>query len=135
MRNQFIYVFGATIFFIISCNNTSTTSADNSSATPIAKVDSNEIQMPEYYDLETSRPVDVTMDSITNQYEDISTNKSLTYYYDGVSHDTFDIHGRIINNAIIFSNGKYAIDETKVKSNIDSFKIRTADMKKKMGAQ
>ena len=89
--------------------------------------------MPEYYDLTTNRPIDVMEDSNTHQYVDVSTQTPLTVYYDANSTDTFDNTGRIINNAIIYKNGQYSVDESKLRSTTDSLRIKNDGMKKTMG--
>jgi len=131
MKRLFTFFLPALLLLMVSCKNNNEASSHNS-MTVIAGKDSDEMQMPDYYDLETNRPVDVIQDSNTHQYVDVSTQKPLHYFYDAASHDTFDIRGRIINKAVINANGKYFIDRSKIKSGEDSFKIRTDKMKMKM---
>ena len=65
-------------------------------------------------------------------YVDVTTRQPLSFYYDPVNHDTFDSRGRIVNNALVLTNGSYTIDETKIKSNKDAFKIKNDQIKLKM---
>jgi hypothetical protein len=131
MKNSLTYFLAVALFLMFSCKNNNNGSTENS-LTTTADADTDEMQMPEYYDLQTSRPVDIMEDSNTHLYVDVSTQKPLNFYYDAISHDTFDIHGRIINNALVQNNGTYSVDESKVKSNNDALKARTENMKKMM---
>ena len=131
MHNPLLYFIAAILFFMISCQNmNSASSKDLAASVNDHATDTGEMQIPEYYDLQTNRPVDVLKDTNSHQYVDLSTHKPLVYYYEAISHDTFDIRGRIINNALILKDGKYSIDETKIKSDMDAFKARANGMKK-----
>ena len=85
-------------------------------------------------DLKTNKAVKFRQDENTHicgcNYP--ATIVSLLRYYDPVNHDTSDSRGRIVNNALVLTNGSYTIDETKIKSNNDAFKIKNDQIKLKM---
>lgn len=137
MKKQFLFLSAASLFMLGACNNnadtdadatgdsvTATTTSQNNASTDTRKV--------VYYDLQTKAPVEVTQDEKSHQYVEVSTHKPLTFYYDPVSQDTFDVRGRLVNNALVLTDGKYKVDEAKVKSDEDAFKIKTEEMKMKV---
>lgn len=119
-----------------SCSNAgSDTDVTNDYATTITTsqaTSSTDRAMPVYYDLQTRQPIEVAQDENSRQYADVSTHKPLVFYYDPISLDTFDSRGRLVNNALILTNGDYSLDEAKIKSNDDAFKIKTDEMKMKI---
>ena len=138
MKKQFLFLSAASLLVLGSCNNNPDSDGDvtnDSVAAATTTLQSNastDTRGIAYYDLQTNSPVEVTQDEKTHQYVEVSTHKPLTFYYDPVSHDTFDVRGRLVNNALVLTEGKYKVDEAKVKSNEDAFKIKTNEMKMKV---
>jgi hypothetical protein len=137
MKKQFLFLSAAFLFILGSCNNnaesdTDVTTDSSTSVTTAQGTASTDTRAVTYYDLQTNAPVEVTRDEKSHQYVEVSTHKPLTFYYDPISRDTFDVRGRLVNNALVLTDGKYTLDEAKVKSDEDAFKIKTDEMKMKM---
>lgn len=138
MKKTLFFLITATAISLTACNESSNTEsdttdststvADNSEATPMGA--SNYVSP--YLDLKTNQTVNIGRDSVKNVYVNSETNDPLTYYYDPIAHDTFDSRGRLVNNALILTDGNYTTDEVKVKSNDDAFKAKYEDIKVKM---
>ena len=142
MKKQFLILAAASFSVLVSCNNndnavvesttdsmvTSTTTASTDVAPPITNNG-----MPVFYSLETMQPVVVVEDEKTHQYVDATTLQPVTYYYEPISRDTFDMRGRLVNDALILTDGKYSLDDAKIKSNDNAFKIKSDEWKMKWG--
>ncbi|MEO5499940.1 MAG: hypothetical protein ABIR31_00735 [Ginsengibacter sp.] len=142
MKKQFLVLVAASFSVLVSCNNsenrsveTTTDSEVTSTATASTDVAPPTVNdgMPVFYSLETKQPVVVIEDENTHQYMDASTQQPVTYYYEPISNDTFDMRGRLVNNALILTDGKYSLDDAKIKSNDNAFKIKSDEWKMKWG--
>lgn len=60
------------------------------------------------------------MNKRTNMWMYLPTSP-VDYYYESISRDTFDLHGRLVNNALILTIGKYFLEEAEIKSNGNVF--------------
>lgn len=137
MKSNLMYLAAAIAVTVSACNNagdssTVTTMDSSSSATIVTDNPNGSIELPTYMDVISNKPVTVMQDTVSRQYVDMDTHQPLTYYYNPITHDTFDARGRIVNNALVLTNGDYTIDESKIKSNNDDFKMKNGDMKMKM---
>ena len=143
MKKQFMVLAVTSFSLLIACNDNSSTTTDSTTDTmtttrTTASADNmaattNSDGMPVFYSLDTKQPVQVVEDEKTHQYVDVSTHEPLGYYYEPISKDTFDARGRLVNNALTLTDGKYNLDEAKIKSNDNAFKIKTDEWKVKYG--
>lgn len=141
MKRKLMYLATATALMFSACNDSGNSSTVTTTDSTTMATSSNDVGMGNsgnssetltYVDVITNKPVAVMQDTVSHQYVDMNTHQPLTYYYNPISHDTFDARGRIVNNALVLTNGDYTIDESKIKSNDDAFKMKNGDMKMKM---
>ena len=143
MKKQLMVLAVSSFSLLMACNNSDSTTTDSttdSMSTTSATASTDNMAattgsdgMPVFYSLESKQPVQVVEDEKTHQYVDVSTQKPVMYYYDPISRDTFDARGRLVNNALILTDGNYSLDEAKIKSNDNVFKIKTDEWKLKYG--
>ncbi|MEO5501924.1 MAG: hypothetical protein ABIR31_10830 [Ginsengibacter sp.] len=144
MKKQFMVLAVSSFTLLMACNDNGNTTTDSTTdtmtttSTTTASTDNmaattDSDGMPIFYSLDTKQPVKVMEDENSHQYVDVSTHKPLTYYYEPISRDTFDSRGRLVNNALILTDGNYSLDEAKIKSNDNAFKIKADDWKMKYG--
>ncbi len=136
MKNKIFYLFVTTILVATSCDQSGESAIETSdSTTTTAGMDdtnmSGNSDVSPYLDLKTNSPVYIDHDSVTHAYVNRDTRQPLSYYYDPITKDTFDARGRIVNNALVLTNGDFTIDEAKVKSNDDAFKAKYEHLKVK----
>ncbi len=113
----------------IACNNNNgkdgdtdtTMMSESSEMTTTATV------MPgNYTDLNTGKTVYIIADPTTGWAVD-SITKVPVEFYTNTSGDTLFQTGVVVNNAIMKSDGKWMLDETKVKRDGDQIKIKYSD--------
>lgn len=129
------------IVSIASCNETSSTSSSTDSlkaadgSTTASPMSADGATKTSYVDLYSGSAVEVRKDTATGHYINIQTNEPLEYYVDPSTADTFDIAGRIVNNAIAKGpDGKYILDESKIKTADGKIKVQgDGDIKIKDG--
>ena len=126
MKKQLIILSGAIVLALGACNDstttttpatapgdttiqkTTTTTTTTTTVHPIAN-----FEHRTFMSVKTGKPVKLRVDTIHHYYVEMETNQQPDYYYfDPVAHDTFDYRGRLLNNALIFNNGNYSIDES-----------------------
>ena len=143
MKKQFMVLAVSSFTLLMACNNNDSTTTDSTTdsmttTSTTANTDNMAATtgsdgMPVFYSLETKQPVQVMEDEKTHQYVDVTTHKPVMYYYEPVSRDTFDARGRLVNDALVLTDGNYSLDEAKIKSNDNAFKIKSDDWKLKYG--
>ncbi len=141
MKKQFMFLAVSSLAFLMACNNNDSTTTEtttdtmttNTASTDNMAATTSSDGMPVFYSLETKQPVQVMEDEKTHQYVDVSTHQAVTYYYEPISRDTFDARGRLVNNALILTDGNYSLDDAKIKSNDNVFKIKSDEWKVKYG--
>jgi hypothetical protein len=80
----------------------------------------------------SNKPAKLTYDAQHKYYvEQGASNQKGSYYYDPTTHDTFDYRGYNVNNALIYKNGQYSTDESKLMSN--SYNVQLSDSLKAAG--
>ena len=129
MKKQLIILFGSAVLGFTACNDssntttptnpgdttvkTTTTTTTTTSVHPIAN-----FEHRKFMSVKTGKAVILKIDTVNHYYMDATTNQQPDYYYfDPETHDTFDYRGRVLNNALIFNNGDYSIDESKLSDN------------------
>ena len=143
MKKQLFILGSAIIFGFAACNDTSTTTpapvtspgdttiqktttTTTTSTTTVHPIANFEHRT--FMNVKTGKPVKLRVDTIHHYYVDEVSNQQPDYYYfDPVAHDTFDYRGRLLNNALIFNNGMYSIDESKVQDNSGTTDMGTND--------
>ncbi|MEO6948453.1 MAG: hypothetical protein ABI123_02390 [Ginsengibacter sp.] len=143
MKKQFLVLAVASFSVLVSCNNTdknntqtttdSIVTTTGTASTDVATPSVDNENMPVIYNLETKQPVSLQQDEKTHVYVDATTQQPISYYYEPISKDTFDMRGRLVNNALILNDGKYSLDDAKIKSNDNAYKIKTDEWKMKWG--
>jgi hypothetical protein len=76
-----------------------------------------------YKDLNTGKTVYIISDPQTGYAVDSITRVPVEFYIDN-SGDTLYQNGLVVNNAVTKADGKWMLDETKVKTNGDKMKIK-----------
>lgn len=135
MKNKFGYLIVVASIGFTSCNNAENSAMETSDSTVSVSTNENSSQtgyVSPYMDLKTNSPVYIDRDSLSNNYLNRDTRQPLGYYYDPITRDTFDSRGRIVNGALVLTNGDYTIEEARITSNDDAFKLKYDDMKVKI---
>ena len=133
MKKKLFFLPAIALFAFISCNNADTAEVATSDSVTVVEGSSSTDQPSAVYSLETRQPVEVEYDEASGQYVEVSTRKPIGFYYDPISLDTFDSRGRIVNNALILAEGGgYNLDEAKIKSDENSYKLKVDDLKIKV---
>jgi len=118
-----------------ACNNDAgsngdTTDSTSESTTLNADMNSNTESQGQYVDLNTGRSV--KRDNASGRYVDDAGNP-VDFYVDVNSKDTFyGENGKNVNNAVIYTNGEWQLDDTKIKIDGDEIKMKSGDTKVKM---
>lgn len=80
-----------------------------------------------YMDLNTQKTFTLRHDSQSGYYT-ASDMTPLNIYVNTTTRDTFSgPEGLLVNNALVFTNGAYSIDELKVKRNGEGYKVKSED--------
>jgi hypothetical protein len=150
MKRVFMPLCAIALLSVVSCNQSSTTeagadststtttttstdAATGSTAAPSAAtttVDEN----ASYVDLKSGKTIKVKKNQETGKYINSETNEPLMYYVNPSTADTFDVQGRVVNNALVKGPEGYTVDETKITT--DNGKLKTqsdGDVKAKEG--
>jgi hypothetical protein len=118
-----------------ACNNNTGANGDATDSTGEtttlnAHMNSNTDSQGQYVDLNTGRSV--KRDNATGRYVDDAGNP-VDFYVDVNSKDTFyGENGKNVNNAVIYTNGEWQLDDTKIKIDGDEIKMKSGDTKVKM---
>jgi hypothetical protein len=118
-----------------ACNNDADSNGDitdstSESSTLNADMNSNTENQGQYVDLNTGKSV--KRDNATGRYVDDAGNP-VDFYVDVNSKDTFyGETGKNVNNAVIYTNGEWQLDDTKIKVDGDEIKMKSGDTKVKM---
>ncbi|MBU0697449.1 MAG: hypothetical protein KKE39_13140 [Bacteroidetes bacterium] len=133
-----------------ACNNAKNTSNEsdstiNTSEEGMMKVDKPTVKSGSYVNLSTGKKVYVIPDPITGVAIDSITQIPIEFYYNPITLDTIYQNGLTVNHMLInLGNGKYKLDDMKIKIDGDEIKIKTdtskikidgTDMKIKSGDQ
>jgi|GEM_PF-4362682 len=137
MKKQLFLMSAAAIFGFAACNDNATSATTKTDSTMTTNPGDTTIQTTTtttttttktvhpianfehrtFYNVKTQKPVKLRMDTVMHYYVDVTTNQQPDYYYyDPATKDTFDYWGRVLNNALMNSNGDYMIDESRLSS-------------------
>ncbi|MBC7653880.1 MAG: hypothetical protein H7098_05325 [Oligoflexus sp.] len=133
-----------------ACNNAKNTSNEsdstmNTSEDGMMVVDKPVVKPGSYVNLSTGKKIYVIPDPITGVAIDSTTQIPIEFYYNPITLDTIYQNGLTVNHMLInLGNGKYKLDDMKIKIDGDEIKIKTdtskikidgTDMKIKSGDQ
>lgn len=128
------------VLIIASCQEAANNENDaksDSITTEQPAVDNNaQTNNSKYVDLKTGQPVDLYYDSKKKKTYSASNNEPVDLYVNVATGDTIYGEGRfVVNNYIIKTeDGKYKLDNKKVKIDGDEIKIKEGNKKFKMSA-
>lgn len=133
------YIAALAILFLgaTACNNQKDASADASEATEdnqeMVVVDKPTVKAGKYINLTTGEDVYIISDTLTGVAIDSLSRSPIMFYYDPITLDTLYANGFVVNNMLINEgDGKYRLDDTKIKIDGDEIKIKTGDSKIKI---
>ena len=135
------YLAAASILFlgVSACNNQKDASADTDSTEAIN--DNQEMVVAEkpavksgkYINLSTGKDVYIISDSLSGVAIDSLSRSPIMFYYNPITLDTLYANGLVVNNMLINDgDGKYRLDDTKIKIDGDEIKIKNGDSKIKI---
>jgi hypothetical protein len=128
------------VLIIASCqeaaNNESDIKADSISSEQPAVDNNAQSNNSKYVDLKTGQPADLYYDPKKKKTYSASTNEPVDLYVNVATGDTIYGEGRyVVNNYIVKTeDGKYKLDNKKVKIDGDEIKIKEGNKKFKMDA-
>ncbi|MDB5120312.1 MAG: hypothetical protein JWN56_1530 [Sphingobacteriales bacterium] len=134
---------GATMTFaLMSCNNKGTADGDASTDTIIESTDmgttattSNEVVPGSYVDLNTGKKVYIIRDNDSGYATDSIAKVPIEFYINSETKDTLYRTGMVVNNMLVEEDGKWKLDETKVKIDGDKIKMKDGDSKTKINGE
>ena len=134
MKKNFTLLAAIAIVGVVACNdankNSSTSDSvvvipDNSNTTSTTIVRTRVLDNKEVIVLGSNKKLRLRYDTVHYYYVDAATNEQpISYYYDPETKDTFDYRGYNLNNALVFRNGTYSINEEKLMENSYNIEIR-----------
>lgn len=136
MKNS-IYTIAAALLIlgVSACNNQKEASDDQSTegTDEMVVVSKPVIKSGKYIDLSTGSEVYIINDTLTGVAIDSISRTPVQFYYDPVTLDTLYANGFVVNNMLINEgDGKYKLDDTKIKIDGDEIKIKTGNSKIKI---
>lgn len=106
---------------VVVPNNSNTTATTTTTTT----VTTRKLNNKQVVVLGTNKKVRLVYDTVHYYYVDAATNLQPSgYYYDPETKDTFDYRGYNLNNALMYKDGKYVVDEDKLMNNAYNMEIR-----------
>lgn len=117
----------------MACNNdgTTDTTADADMDMSVATTES-QVEPGTYVDLNTGKEVYIVRDESTGYATDSIAKVPVDFYVNTSTNDTLFRTGMVVNNMLIEEEGKWKLDETKVKIDGDEIKIKDGDSKVKI---
>lgn len=99
--------------------------ANGTTTTTTTTVTTRKLNNKEVIVLGSNKKVRLVYDTVHYYYVDAATNQQPTgYYYDPETKDTFDYRGYNLNNALMYKNGSYTVDESKLMDNSYNMEIK-----------
>jgi predicted small lipoprotein YifL len=131
MKNRFkILTVIALSVSIVACNNKKpgdeTTDSTVTSSTEMSSTSTAKVVPGSYTDLNTGKSIYIIADPETGWAVDSISKVPVEFYVDRAG-DTLFQSGVVVNNAIMKTDGKWMLDETKIKRDGDEIKIKCAD--------
>ncbi|SKB83978.1 hypothetical protein [Daejeonella lutea] len=116
---------------IVACSNKNaedgaTDTTMMSESTEMTTTSTAQVVPGSYTNLSTGKTVYIVADPTTGWAVDSITKVPVEFYIDN-SGDTLFQTGVVVNNAIMKSDGKWTLDETKIKRDGDDIKIKNED--------
>lgn len=131
-----LFTITGSIFIIVSCQETNSGNElkADSIATEQPAMDNAQTSNTKYVDLKTGQPVDLYYDSKKKKTYSTSNDEPVDLYVNVATGDTIYGEGRyIVNNYIVKTeDGKYELDDKKVKIDGDEIKIKEGNKKFKI---
>jgi len=124
-----------------ACNNNKNASEDADSMANVSEdgmvmVEKPTVKSGEYVNLSTGEKVYVIPDPITGVAIDSITQIPIEFYYDPITLDTLYQNGLPVNNMLVsLGDGKYKLDDMKIKIDSDKIKIKTDTSKIKVDGE
>lgn len=123
--------------FAVSCNNANKQAAENDSTLQNEQItetsQTSQVVAGEYVNLNTGEKVNIIADPVTGIAIDQSTQQPVELYYNPSTNDTLYQSGMRVNNLLIKEKeGKYRLDDTKIKIDGDEIKIKDDSSKIKI---
>lgn len=121
---------------LMSCNNESKT-ADSTADMDMSTTSDTEAQVEPgtYVDLNTGKEVYIIRDESTGYATDSIAKVPVEFYVNTSTNDTLFRTGMVVNNMLVEEEGKWKLDETKVKIDGDEIKIKDGDSKVKVDGE
>ena len=137
MKKTAIVLLTAATSVMMACNNNKNNDAEDDStmyeALSNEDMNDSEVVPGKYVNLSTNEEVYIIRDSTTGVAIDSITMIPVEFYYDPVSRDTLYQTGMRVNNMLIKEGeGKYKLDDTKIKIDGDEMKIKDDSSKLKI---
>ncbi|RKD16203.1 hypothetical protein BCY91_04810 [Pelobium manganitolerans] len=99
----------------------------------MTSMDKPEVREGEYVNLASGEKVNIVRDPETGIAVDSKTQLPVEFYYDPVSLDTMYQNGMVVNSMLIKEKeGKYRLNDTKIKIDGDEIKVKTDSSKLKI---
>lgn len=126
----------ALISGMAACNNSSTADTDDTDTVLVGAAEKQTTRVvnssfnPDgsYVDLSTGKTVKLTRNETDGTIMNMETSQPVEFYVDMSTHDTFYAKtGTVVNYALLQEEGKYKLDDAKIKWEGDELKIKNAD--------
>lgn len=117
-----------------ACNNDRTADSDNSTETEMTAgtTEAAVVEPGTYVDLNTGKEVYIVRDESTGYATDSIAKVPVEFYVNTSTNDTLFRTGQVVNNMLTQEEGKWKLDDTKVKVDGDEIKIKDGDYKVKI---
>jgi hypothetical protein len=129
-------ILGATITVaLMACNNDRTADADNNDVDDMATTTetTDAVVVPgTYVDLNTGKKIYIVKDESTGYAIDSIEKVPVDFYINSSTNDTLYRTGMVVNNMLVEEDGKWKLDDTKVKIDGDKIKIKDDSTKVKI---
>lgn len=123
---------------LMACNNEGT-SANDESATDMdittTEGTTARVEPGTYVDLNTGKEVHIIRDEQTGYATDSIAKVPVEFYVNTTTRDTIFRTGQVVNNFLVEEDGKWKLDETKVKIDGDEIKVKDGDSKVKIDGE
>jgi len=121
---------------LMACNNEGTTADNDSTADmDMSAGTTAQVEPGTYVDLNTGKEVYIIRDESTGYATDSITKVPVEFYVNTSTNDTLFRTGLVVNNLLVEEEGKWKLDETKVKIDGDEIKIKDGDSKVKIDGE
>ena len=122
---------------LMACNNEGTTADNDSTADMDMSASGTQAQVEPgtYVDLNTGKEVYIVRDEETGYATDSIAKVPVEFYVNTSTNDTLFRTGFVVNNLLVEEEGKWKLDETKVKVDGDEIKIKDGDSKVKIDGE